>query len=203
MITATVIMVRAWCSVRRGPFEEAHQSGAAAARTVLRRAGDGWSESAGGTSGALWGSALTAVRAVLSDQHGADDGEIVQTVRAGAGAVVRLGDAQLGDKAMVDALIHFADTLRSSFAPGNPLAQVWLQTAGATTEAAAQTAQITAGLGRAKTHGDCHADPGATSFRPADEPQQRRLRGRRSLPLPLVAQRRAFDSGSAASGQRS
>lgn len=139
-------MVRAWCSVRRGPFEEAHQSGAAAARTVLRRAGDGWSESAGGTSGALWGSALTAVRAVLSDQHGADDGEIVQTVRAGAGAVVRLGDAQLGDKAMVDALIHFADTLRSSFAPGNPLAQVWLQPAGATTEAAAQTAQITAGL---------------------------------------------------------
>lgn len=181
-------MVRAWCSVRRGPFEEAHQSGAAAARTVLRRAGDGWSESAGGTSGALWGSALTAVRAVLSDQHGADDGEIVQTVRAGAGAVVRLGDAQLGDKAMVDALIHFADTLRSSFAPGNPLAQVWLQTAGATTEAAAQTAQITAGLGRAKTHGDCHADPGATSFRPADEPQQRRTAGQK---IPSAAARRA------------
>jgi L-erythrulose 1-kinase len=173
--------------------EEAHQSGAA--RTVLRRAGDGWSESAGGTSGALWGSALTAVRAVLSDPHGADDGEIVQTVRAGAGTVVRLGGAQLGDKAMVDALIHFADTLRSSFAPGNPLAQVWLQTAGATTEAAAQTAQITAGVGRAKTHGDSslsHADPGATFFRLADQPQQRRTAGQRSLPLPLVAQRCAF-----------
>jgi hypothetical protein len=102
---------------------------------------------------------------------------------------------------MVDALIHFADTLSSCFAPGNPLAQVWLQTAGARTEAAAQIAQITAGLGRAKTHGESslsHADPGATSFRLADEPQQRRTAGERSLPLPLVAQGAPVDRGSAA-----
>jgi hypothetical protein len=70
--------------------------------------------------------------------------------------------------------------------------QVWLQTTVATTEAAAQTAQITAGLGRAKTHGDCHADPGATSFRLLMNLNSVGLRGRRSHPLPLVAQRRAF-----------
>jgi DAK2 domain len=184
-------MVRAWCSVRPGPFARPRRHTSPVLPLPAQSCGG--PEMAGrrapwGTSGALWGSALTAVRAVLSDQHGADDGEIVQTVRAGAGAVVRLGGAQLGDKAMVDALIHFADTLRSSFAPGNPLAQVWLQTAGATTEAAAQTAQITAGLGRAKTHGDCHADPGATPFRPADEPQQRRTAGQK---IPSSAARRA------------
>ncbi len=54
-----------------GAVETAHQAAAAGAGagTLLVRAGAQWAESAGGTSGALWGSILTAFGGALGDQE--------------------------------------------------------------------------------------------------------------------------------------
>lgn len=146
--------------------DEALAAGAGA-QTLLVRAGAAWSEGAGGTSGALWGSALTAVGGALSDTAGLDTDQLVAAVRAGTDAVVRLGGATVGDKTMVDAIVPFIHTLTSARAGGASLADAWAAAVAAAAEAAAATAQITARRGRARTHGEHslgHPDPGATSF---------------------------------------
>lgn len=139
----------------------------AGARTLLRVAGDAWSEGAGGTSGALWGAALTATGAAVSDDEGATDAALVDALCAGADAVTRIGGAQVGDKTMVDALVPFRQTLARAFATDADLVAAWTTAAAAATTAAADTADLTARLGRARTHGEHslgHPDPGATSF---------------------------------------
>jgi dihydroxyacetone kinase len=146
---------------------EAALAAGAGAQTLLVRAGGAWSENAGGTSGALWGSALTAMGNALSDAAGASPDELITAVRAGADAIVRLGGATPGDKTMVDALAPFIDTLMTSRAGGASLPEAWATAVAAAALAAEATALITAKRGRARTHGEHslgHADPGATSF---------------------------------------
>ncbi|ROR74165.1 dihydroxyacetone kinase family protein [Bogoriella caseilytica] len=139
----------------------------AGARTVLIRAGSAWSEAAGGTSGALWGAALTAVGGSLSDDDGADVATLVAALLAGIGAVERLGGAKAGDKTMMDAALPFAEQLRAHFdATGDPEAAL-AEAAGAARSAAAETAEITARLGRSRVLGEKSLgtpDPGAHSF---------------------------------------
>lgn len=138
----------------------------AGARTLFIRAGDAWSEGAGGTSGALWGAALTAVGGVLSDEEGATPQHAVEAVDRAEQTILRLGGAKEGDKTLVDALAPFARTLREQ-ADGGSLAQAWQQAAGAAQDAADKTAELTATLGRARTHGDKSVgtpDPGAISL---------------------------------------
>src|SRR5699024_5589894 len=79
----------------------------AGARTLLLRAGDAWAESAGGTSGALWGAALTAAGSVFDDGSGSEQSTIVQALDAAVDAVQRLGGADVGDKTMIDAAVPF------------------------------------------------------------------------------------------------
>lgn len=139
----------------------------AGAQTTLRGAGAAWSDAAGGTSGALWGAALSTASAHLSDHHGATDDDVVSAVRAGVDAVVRLGGAQVGDKTMVDAMVPFAEALTVARGEGAGLWQSWSRAAAQATEAARQTAGLVAGRGRARTHAHRslgHPDPGATSF---------------------------------------
>lgn len=139
----------------------------AGARTLLVRAGEAWSESAGGTSGALWGGALSAVGGALSDESGAEPGDVVAAVVTGADAVLRLGGAQPGDKTMVDAIVPFSTTLSERFAAGDPVARAWADAARVATEAATATATIVARRGRSRVLGEKSLgtpDPGATSF---------------------------------------
>lgn len=138
----------------------------AGARTLLVRAGEAWSESAGGTSGALWGAALTAAAGVCSDDEGATPRTVVDALDSGIDAVLRLGGAQVGDKTMVDAAVPFRATLEKAFTGENPAAAI-LEAAGAAREAAAATAEITARLGRSRVLGERSLgtpDPGAISF---------------------------------------
>ncbi|MFD7115591.1 dihydroxyacetone kinase family protein [Streptomyces sp. NPDC059922] len=159
----------------------------AGAGTVLAHAGAAWSERAGGTSGALWGAALTAFGAVLGDHDGvtagagrgtagreggtagrdADDGaRLTRAVRAAVDAVLRIGGARPGDKTLVDAAVPFADRLEAALSTAG-FAAAWAQAARAAGEAAEATAAIAARLGRARTHGVRglgSPDPGAVSF---------------------------------------
>ncbi|MFF0991529.1 dihydroxyacetone kinase family protein [Kocuria nitroreducens] len=146
--------------------EEALAQGAGV-RTLLVRAGEAWSENAGGTSGALWGSALAAAGNALADDRGATGADVVTALCEGAAAILDRGGASVGDKTMVDALVPFTDRLTAAHAGGASLSDAWRQAAAAATDAAAATAGITARRGRARTHGEHslgHPDPGATSF---------------------------------------
>ena len=138
----------------------------AGARTLLVRAGEAWSESAGGTSGALWGGALIAAASTFADDAGSSPRTIVEAVDAGIDAVLRLGGATEGDKTMVDAAIPFRAALTDAFTGDNASAAI-LSAAGVARSAADATADITASLGRARVLGDKSLgtpDPGAISF---------------------------------------
>ncbi|MGW7514945.1 dihydroxyacetone kinase family protein [Streptomyces sp. NPDC054796] len=219
--------------MRRGTEAAARAAEAAleaggGAKSLLVRAGEAWSERAGGTSGALWGAALSAAGRTLGDAEPVTPETAVRAVRAGLDAVLRLGGARPGDKTLVDAAVPFAERLerrlgglggeegpsrlpgpgsgiperaqpdrgpdipphtsapvRTDRGPGAPedisvaaradgdaggsvdVVAEWVSAAEAATRAAEATADITASLGRARTHGDRSLgtpDAGAVSF---------------------------------------
>ena len=153
----------------RGAVEAARTAAqkGAGARTVLLHAGDAWAEEAGGTSGALWGAALTAAGGVFDDDAGAGPAEVVEALTAGIDAVARLGGAQPGDKTMVDAALPFRDALAEEFERSADLAASTKKAAAVAREAAEATAEITARRGRSRILGEKSVgtpDPGALSF---------------------------------------
>lgn len=133
--------------------------------SLLRVAGDAWSDVGGGTSGALWGTGLRAAGRVIGDDAVPDTSSVLAAVNAFADAIVRRGKAELGDKTMVDALVPFVSALAS--APNDPLGASWSRAAAVASAAADDTARLPARRGRAHTHGDRSIgtpDPGAISF---------------------------------------
>lgn len=125
----------------------------AGAQTLLERAGDAWSDRAGGTSGALWGAALRAVAAQLGNESAPTASEVAAGGQAAKDAILKFG-AVIGDKTMVDALVPFADTLRREVDGGARLAAAWQVAADATTAAAAGTADLLPKMGRARPHAE-------------------------------------------------
>jgi dihydroxyacetone kinase len=139
----------------------------AGAGTVLVRAGEAWAERAGGTSGVLWGAALVTLGESIGDDEVPSSREVVSGMRWSIGEIQRIGGAALGDKTMVDAALPFIDELERTVDEGEGLAQAWRSATVVAAAAAAQTAGLTARLGRARTHGAAGVgspDPGAISF---------------------------------------
>ncbi|WP_072342006.1 dihydroxyacetone kinase family protein [Actinomyces urinae] len=127
------------------------------AATVLAGAGDSWSASAGGTSGALWGALLTAFGRVLGDEAG--DANLVDATAAGLEAVTRLGGAHVGDKTMVDAFVPAVQVLQEQ---GD-----WRAATDAARKGAESTKDLVAKVGRARPLGEKSLgtpDAGATSL---------------------------------------
>ncbi len=80
---------------------------------------------------------------------------------------MELGEAQPGDKTMLDALEPFRVTLRAEADAGADLVRAWNTAAERATRAAADTADLTPTKGRAARlaqRSQGYADPGATSF---------------------------------------
>lgn len=140
----------------------------AGARTLLVRAADAWAERSGGTSGALWGTAIGTAARLLDDQSDPLNDRPDLVVRAATDAIdaiISLGGAEIGDKTMVDAAIPFRDTLIA--AKGLGLGPAWAQAAAAADDAARGTADFAAKRGRSRTHAEKSIgtpDPGAVSF---------------------------------------
>ena len=137
--------------------------------TVLMRGGEAWSDVAGGTSGALWGAGLVAAGRALGDTDAPGVGGLAAAVEAFASEVMRRGDAQPGDKTMVDAIVPFAERIAEgkSESAGESPSELWMAAAEAADAAARATAELQARRGRSRTHGERSigvADPGATSF---------------------------------------
>ena len=135
---------------------------------LLTTAGRAWAAAAGGTSGVLWGAALEAAGATLTDGRDAYPSElVVDAVDAFAEAVVDLGRAAEGDKTLLDALLPFARALRSGVTEGVELGTAWAAAAAVATTAAAATAELRPRVGRARPLAEKSLgtpDAGATSM---------------------------------------
>jgi dihydroxyacetone kinase phosphoprotein-dependent L subunit len=145
----------------------ARESDGESVQTVLTRAGEAWSERAGGTSGALWGTAVITVGAILGNRDSYDAQDATRAVQAFADSVTQLGRAELGDKTMVDALLPFAQTFAERSAQGTGIVEAFTAAAQAATDAAEATAELRPRKGRARPLAEKsigHADPGAISF---------------------------------------
>lgn len=145
---------------------ETSAAGASVER-VLTAAGEAWSERAGGTSGALWGSAVIAAGLALGNRDGYRGEDAAAAVTSFVDAITALGKAEPGDKTMVDALLPFRDTFLTAFDGGTPVAAALAAAAAAARDAADATASLRPLKGRARPLAEKslgHPDPGAVSF---------------------------------------
>ncbi|MFK4834721.1 dihydroxyacetone kinase family protein [Microbacterium sp. ZW T2_14] len=136
-------------------------------RELLETAGDAWSETAGGTSGALWGSGLAELGRALGDREEFRPVDAATAVAAACTRIAELGGAEPGDKTMLDAMVPYQQTLRAQVDSGADLGSALLVAAAAAAEGAAATAAMLPRRGRAKPLAERslgHPDPGATSF---------------------------------------
>jgi D-erythrulose 4-kinase len=139
----------------------------AGVRELLAAASEEWSDRAGGASGALWSAALLGMASSLGnrDSYGADD--LVDAAVAARDAMVALGQAEQGDKTIVDAVFPFVAALADEVGRGTDLEAALRMAAAAATQAAAATAPLRPRKGRARPLADRSVgtpDPGAVSF---------------------------------------
>ena len=126
----------------------------------------------GGTSGPLLGMFFRDLA-----KAGADDGESSETVptleqvaealAAGQAVVQKYGEAEVGDKTMIDSLAPAVDALREALSAGKDAAAALADAEQAAVEAARATAETVARRGRASYVGDVAKgviDPGAAAM---------------------------------------
>ena len=126
------------------------------ASAVFARVSEGFLDT-GGTSGPLLGMWFRELSKATS--HSADAGALAAGVAAGVAAVQRLGQAQVGDKTMVDAMLPAAEAMT-----GQDLDADLAAAARAARTGAASTQELRARRGRASYLGDVAVgvlDPGA------------------------------------------
>lgn len=146
--------------------QEASAAGASVER-VLTAAGEAWSERAGGTSGALWGSAVIAAGLALGNKDSYNGEDAAAAVTAFVDAITALGKAERGDKTMVDALLPFRDAFLATFDGGTSVTRAVASASAAAQSAADATASLRPLKGRARPLAEKslgHPDPGAVSF---------------------------------------
>jgi dihydroxyacetone kinase len=145
----------------------AARDGGAGGAGILAAAGEAWADRAGGTSGALWGAALTAAASSLRGQAQPAADVLAQAADAAVSAIRTTGGAEIGDKTMVDAAVPFVDALRASMGAGASVAEAWGSAARAARTAAEATRDLVPRLGRARPLAEKslgHPDAGAISF---------------------------------------
>jgi dihydroxyacetone kinase len=138
--------------------------------TALLAAGTALADAAGGASGALYGVLLTETGGRLQalGEVTVDLPALADAVEAAQDAVTELGGARPGDKTMVDALAAFTGELRAAVGRGEGVADGFGAAAAQARQAAADTADLDAVVGRAARlggeRGRGSPDPGATSL---------------------------------------
>ncbi|MET7333595.1 dihydroxyacetone kinase family protein [Nonomuraea sp. NPDC005650] len=158
--------------MRRGTRAAAKAAAAAVssncgAETTLGTAADAWSDKAGGTSGAIWAVILRAIGRELGDSEEPTARDLVRGLNRAVADVTAYGQAAVGDKTLVDALVPLAHTLGAAVEAGESLASAWAKAAVAATTSANATAHLLPHRGRARTHGERSLgtpDPGAVSL---------------------------------------
>lgn len=137
------------------------------AGTLLIEAGDAWADRAGGTSGALWGVALSALGNAIGNQSAPTVESVAKGVGMALNNIIQVGKAHPGDKTLLDALEPFSQALGSAASSGLGLSDAWQQAAERAVEAAAATSEMVPKMGRARPLAEKSMgtpDPGAVSL---------------------------------------
>jgi dihydroxyacetone kinase-like protein len=145
---------------------QALEAEAAAPGKMLITAGKTLVSSVGGASGPLWGSALRRAGRALGEDEAFGADRLVEALEDGLAAVKDLGQAQPGDKTMVDALEPALIALKKAVQGGKAVSVATGEAAAAAEEGMRATIPMQARRGRASYLGERsvgHQDPGATS----------------------------------------
>ncbi len=138
------------------------------ARESFTRAGTAFQDAAGGASGALVGGWLIALGGSLpSDDDGVDAAAMSTALATGLSMVQRLGQAEPGDKTMVDTLIPFGAGLEEAIGNGTGLSDAWQAALPAAEQGMRSTTEMVSKRGRASRLGERSRglqDAGATSI---------------------------------------
>lgn len=135
--------------------------------TLLKAAGDAWSDRAGGTSGVLWGIILRNLGDALGDEITPHASTVAVGIASALLDITNLGKAQLGDKTLVDVLHPFSAALTMTASQGLSIVDSWAVATDIANEAAQATKNLRPRIGRARPHAEQSLgtpDPGAISM---------------------------------------
>jgi len=121
--------------------------------TFLKKTGMIISSRIGGTSGPIWGTAfLRAGMAAGSEE--VDGARLVAMLRSAVEGIMARGQAELGDKTLLDALVPMTDRIEAELAAGADSAAVVAAAAETAEQAAEATIPMVARRGRAAYTGE-------------------------------------------------
>jgi dihydroxyacetone kinase-like protein len=83
---------------------------------LLKKFGLVISGKVGGVSGPIWGTAFLRAGAVAGDRSEVAPEDVIAMLRASIAGIMQRGDASLGDKTLLDALVPAVDSLEASLA---------------------------------------------------------------------------------------
>jgi dihydroxyacetone kinase/dihydroxyacetone kinase-like protein len=134
--------------------------------TFLKRSGMMIASRIGGTSGPLWGTAFLRAGAAAGSATELDGPQVVAMLRAAIDGIKARGQAEVGDKTLLDALVPLTDRLEQELEGGASSGDALRAAAVATREAADATSDMVAKRGRAAYTGERSrgsVDAGATA----------------------------------------
>jgi dihydroxyacetone kinase/dihydroxyacetone kinase-like protein len=120
----------------------------------------------GGTSGPIWGTAFLRAGAMAAGKMALDPADVVAMLRAAVEGIKQRGQAELGDKTLLDALVPATDALERELDAGNGSTAAIQAASGAARAAAEATKDMVARRGRAAYTGERSrgsVDAGATA----------------------------------------
>lgn len=121
----------------------------------------------GGTSGPIWGTAFLRAAGVAKGRQEITGEDVVQMLRIAMDGIKARGNAELGDKTLLDALAPMTDTIEERLAAGDTSDAVVAAAASTARKAADGTITMQARRGRASYTGERSigsVDPGATAI---------------------------------------
>lgn len=108
----------------------------------------------GGTSGPIWGTAMLRAGVQLKEHPQVEGADVVRALRASIEGIKTRGQADVGDKTLLDALVPAVDTLEAELASGHGPGEIVAAMAKAADEAAENTKTMQAMRGRASYTGE-------------------------------------------------
>jgi len=133
---------------------------------IFRTVGMALLSSVGGAAGPLYGTFFLELGKQLAGRTTVSAQEWATALRTAVATVAARGQAQVGDKTMIDALAPAVEELERALAEGASLAVAMQRAAAAAAEGMRATIPLQARRGRASYLGERsvgHQDPGATS----------------------------------------
>jgi dihydroxyacetone kinase phosphoprotein-dependent L subunit len=108
----------------------------------------------GGTSGPIWGTAFIRAGGVAKGKDALTGDDVVAMLRAAIEGIKARGNAEVGDKTLLDALVPMTDSIEASVASGADAAGTISAAASAARAAADATTTMQARRGRASYSGE-------------------------------------------------